>query len=422
MANPRSTTHKKVGLPRVVQKGATKLPASSGKAQHTQPAAPKLDLSKFRHAIDAIDQRLIRLLRERSELVVGVGKAKQAQNIPIYAPHREAEVLERVLRLNQAAGGLLAERTIEGIWREIMSGSIQLERPVRIGYLGPMGSFSHMAAVKHFGSSVSFENLHEIAGVFTEVKRGHVDYGLVPIENSAIGGIGETLDQLVQLSETARGKGQAADRLPVHICAEVQMAVHHTMMANCEPAKVTRIFSKPEVLSQCRVWLAHQYPKAELIPAASSSRAVQMVAEESEKMPPGTCASAAIGSKLASELYGVSVLFDRIEDNPGNVTRFFVIGRHTVQPSGKDKTTVMFTTLNKPGALARVLSDFERAGVNLTHIDKRPSGRKNFSYTFFIDAEGHMTEKPVAHAIAKSQVHCKELVVLGSFPASQRIL
>lgn len=395
-------------------------------AKPGQPAAAPADLSRLRHAIDAIDQRLIRLLHERSELVVQIGKAKQTSGVPIYAPHREAEVLDRVLKLNAASGGLLAERTIEGIWREIMSGSIQLERPLRIGFLGPPGSFSHAAAVGHFGSSVSFENLHEIAGVFTELKRGHVDYGLVPIENSVIGGIGETLDQLVALSEPARGKGHARDRLPVRICAEVQLAVHHTLMANCEPARVTRILSKPEIFSQCRTWLAQQYPKAELVPAPSSSRAVQMVGEESVRLAAdksgGPCTWAAIGSALAGTLYGVNALFDRIEDNPGNVTRFFVLGHHAAQRSGRDKTSVMFTTLNKPGALARVLSDFEHAGVNLTHIDKRPSGLKNFSYTFFIDAEGHETDTGVVSAIKRASEHCKELVVLGSFPASQRIL
>lgn len=389
-----------------------------GKPNGSKPAP--IDLAALRVQIDSIDQRLIKLLAERSELVVGIGKAKQAAGIPIYAPHREAAVLERVLKLNAEAGGLLKQRTIEGIWREIMSGSIELERPVRIGYLGPMGSFSHMAAVRHFGSSVSFEDLHDIAGVFTEVGRGHVDYGLVPIENAAIGGISETLDELAKLGEGVRSRGPTAGKTAVTVCAEVQLGVHHALMANCEPRQVTEVHSKPEVFSQCRVWLATQYPKATLVPAASSSAAVRMVAEKSAGGQ--RCTLAAIGSKLAAELYDVNILFDRIEDNPGNVTRFFVIGKHPSQRSGRDKTSVMFATNHQPGALARVLGDFQKQRVNLTHIDKRPSGRKNFSYTFFLDAEGHQSDPGVAKAIAAAAKHCRELVVLGSYPASQRVL
>jgi len=381
-------------------------------------------LAALRTKIDAIDQRLIHLLHDRSALVVAVGKAKQYTGTPIYAPHREAEVLERVLRLNTESGGLLAERAIEGIWREIMSGSIQLERPMRIGYLGPKGSFSHMASIKHFGSSASFEDLHAIEGVFSEVARGHCDYGLVPIENSMIGGIAETLDQLILLSEPARGKGHAGKGLAVRICAEVQLEISHAFAAACAPSEVKRIYSKPEVFAQCRVWLATQYPKAELIPTASSSRAMQMVAEmaAAAKASGAVCDGAAVGSVLAAELYGLSVLFDRIADSAENITRFFVLGRHAVARCGRDKTAIMFSTLNKPGALVRVLGDFEAQGVNLTHIEKRPSGRKNFSYTFFVDAEGHATDEPVANAIAAAAEHCKELVVLGSFPASRRVL
>ncbi len=365
-----------------------------------------MDLGVLRVRIDALDRRIIDLLNQRSKHVVKVGKYKQAHGIPIYAPHREAQVLGRVLGLNK---GPLPERTIEAIYRELMSGSFALEQPLKIGYLGPAGSFSHVAAVRQFGSSVAFENLHEIAGVFTEVVRGHVDYGLVPIENSIHGGITETLDAFVQHGSK------------VHVYAEVQLAIHHALMANCPPSRVKRIFSKPEVFSQCRTWLATQYPKAELVPAASSSRAVQMVAEQGERKG-ADGSSAAIGNALAGKLYDVNILFPRIEDNPNNLTRFYVISRQQAQPSGDDKTSMMFTTLNKPGALVSVLTVFQRARINLTHIDKRPGGRNNWQYTFFIDAQGHHADPRMARAIGAARRHCKELVVLGSYPRSKRAL
>lgn len=373
------------------------------------PGTP--DLAALRVKIDGIDRKIVQLLNERATHVVSVGAYKRANNIPIYAPHREAEVLGRVLALNE---GPLPPRTIEAIYRELMSGSFRLEHPLKIGFLGPAGTFSHVAAVRHFGSSVDFENLHEIAGVFTEVVRGHVDYGLVPIENSLIGGITETLDAFIQHAER------------VHVYAEVQLAVHHALMANCAPSRVKKIYSKPEVFSQCRTWLATQYPRAELAPVASSSRAVQIVAEESERYTKdgGTdgCPVAAIGNALAGELYGVSILFPRIEDNPNNITRFAVISKTRAQRSGDDKTSILFATKNTPGALVSVLTAFQRAKINLTHIDKRPGGRTNWQYTFFIDAQGHESDPAMTKAVEGARKHCQELHVLGSYPRSKRIL
>lgn len=355
-----------------------------------------------------MDRRLIELLNERALLIVEVGEHKRAAGIPIYAPHREAEVLKRVLEANQRLGSVLPGRTIEAVYREIMSGSFALEHPLRIGYLGPAGSFSHQAAVSHFGSSVELEDLHEIKGVFTEVARGHCDHGLVPIENSLGGGIVETLDAF---RDTA---GQ------VRIYAEVLLAVHHALCANCDPRAIRRIHSKPEVFSQCRQWLATQYPDAELIAAGSTSRAVQIARDEQERDPSAGCA--AIASELAAQLHGVNILFEDIEDDPNNVTRFFIISRQAAQPSGNDKTSVMFTTADKPGALVAVLRSFEEAGVNLTHIDKRPSRRVNWSYTFFIDAVGHQSDPKLAAAISDAKAHCAELFVLGSYPKAERIL
>ena len=364
-----------------------------------------VDLSSLRSRIDEIDSALVQLLNERASLVVEVGRHKRETGTPIYAPHREQAVLRKVL---EASEGPLPPSTIEAVWRELMSGSFALELPLRIGYLGPAGSFSHQSAVKQFGSSVSFEDLGDIRAVFDEVARGHCHYGLVPIENSIGGGIVETLDAFREVGRE------------IEIYAEVLIAIHHTLLANCEPKDVKRIHSKPEVFSQCRRWISTQYPSAELVAAASTARAVQ-TAKAEEMLEPGR-GSAAIGSHLAGQLYGVNALFETIEDDPNNITRFFVISREAASPSNDDKTSIMFATQDKPGALVEVLRVFEKAGINLTHIDKRPSGRENWTYTFFVDAVGHRDEPRMIGAIDDVKKHCKDVVVLGSYPRATRIL
>ncbi len=374
-------------------------------ASPNAPEDPKPSLPELRDRIDKLDRELVKLLNERAKAVVTVGEVKRGDGTPVYAPHREQEVLKKVLGLST---GPLYERTIEAIWREIMSGSFSLEKPLRIGYLGPPGSYSHQAATRHFGSSVSYEDMHEVDGVFTEVMRGHCHYGLVPIENSNSGGVVDTLDAF-----------QAHGR-QITIYSELLLNVHHSMLANCEPKQVTRVHSKPEALSQCRKWLSVQYPGVELVPAASTSRAVQ-TAKAEEVLEPGR-GSAAIGSTLAGQLYGVNMLFERIEDDPNNITRFFIISGEQARPSGDDKTSMMFMTEDKPGALLNVLAAFDRHSVNLSHIDKRPSGRENWSYTFFIDALGHREDTKVAAAINDATAHCNELIVLGSYPRATRIL
>lgn len=379
---------------------ANQFPDVPDTAAQTSP-----ELDDLRRRIDEVDHRLVELLNERARIIVEVGALKRSTGTPIYAPHREAAVLKRVLSLNE---GPLPDRAIEGVYRELMSGSFALEQPLRIGYLGPPGSFSHQAAIAQFGSSVSVEDLHAIDGVFTEVQRGHVDYGLAPIENSTGGGIVETLDAFRDLV----GK--------VFVYAEIVLTIRHSLLSNCPPKDVKRIYSKPEVFAQCRRWLSLQYPSAELIHAASTSRAVLQAAQEHRADP--SIGAAAIASSLAGQIYGVNLLFEDIEDNPNNLTRFFVIARQEAEPSGDDKTSIMFTTEDKPGALVRVLSIFERSGVNLTHIDKRPSGRENWQYTFFVDAEGHQQDEPLRSAIRVARGDCATLNVLGSYPRARRIL
>lgn len=371
-------------------------------------------LAGIRDAISDLDRRLVEILDRRAELVIEVGRIKRQAGLPVYTPHRESEVLDRVMKQSR---GVFPAKTLEAVFRELMSGSFTLQQAMRIGYLGPAGSHSHVAAMKHFGNSVDFENLHDIAGVFTEVQRGHVHCGLVPIENSTGGGIAETLDAFRD-GRAHRGRGE------VVVCAEVQLEVHHAMLANCAPSQVKRIYSKPEVFAQCRRWLATQYPTAELIPTPSSSRAAEIVAEESKRVKKGGKAggAAAIGTELAGSLYGLGVLFSRIEDQPDNLTRFYVISKTPAKASGSDKTSIMFETVDKPGALVAVLRAFEEQQINLSHIEKRPSGRRNWSYTFFIDALGHHEDPPMAKAIAGARSHCRDLVVLGSYPRSKRIL
>lgn len=366
-------------------------------------------LGGLRVRIDRCDRRLVKLLNERAQLVVEVGDLKRGSGIPIYAPHREKQVLDKALGLND---GPLHDATIEAVYRELMSGSFALEQPLRIGYLGPEGSFSHQASTKHFGSSVEFDNLHTIEGVFTEVRRGHVDYGLVPIENSIGGGISETLDAF---REHARH---------VTVYAEALIGIHHALLANSEPGAIRRIHSKPEIFQQCRRWLATQYPDAELIPESSSSRAAQIAAEESalaESIATNS-ASAAIGTPLAGEIYGLKLLFENIEDHPGNVTRFLVLSKQRAEKSKEDKTSIMFTTGDRPGALVSVLALFEEAGINLSHIDKRPSQVENWQYTFFLDALGHRDDAEMAAVLRRCKAFCEDMVVLGSYPRAKRIL
>jgi len=363
----------------------------------SQPPSPKLSLDELRKQIDDVDQRIVHLLNERARIVVEVGHLKQQSNAPIYAPDREKAVLEKVRQLNH---GPLPDRALVAIYRELMSGSFALERPLRIGFLGPEGSFSHQASRKKFGASIDYVSLSDISNVFEEVVRGHVDYGLVPVENSIHGGVIDTLDAFLNS--------------PARICAEVRVAIHHNLLATGPWDKVTRVCSKPEVFSQCRDWLTATAKGKSIEPVSSTSRAAEMASQD-----PTT---AAIASGLAADLYGLTTLFENIEDNPDNVTRFWVIGRETAKRTGDDKTAVLFTTAHKPGALAEVLDVFRDAGINLTDIEKRPSKQVNWEYYFFIDTQGHFDDAAMKLAIDNARQHCLQLTVLGSYPRASEVL
>lgn len=355
------------------------------------------NLEKFRQQIDSLDGQIVELLNLRANVVVEVGKLKQQTNLPIYAPDREKAIMEKIRRLNR---GPLPDRCLEAVYRELMSGSFALEKPLKIGFLGPPGSFSHMASSRKFGSSVEHVPLADIASVFEEVARGHIDYGLVPVENSIGGGIVDTLDAF--LISSAR------------ICAEVLINVHHNLLVKEPWEQIRTIMSKPEVFSQCRQWLSNTAKDRNIEPAASTSRAAELASKE-----PGV---AAIGSTIAGEIYGLHVLFENIEDNPDNVTRFFVIGREGARRSGDDKTAIMFTTAHRPGALAAVLDVFKDHGLNLTDLEKRPSKKVNWEYYFFIDVQGHSDDTAMKAAIEASREHCLQLTVLGSYPRATEVL
>lgn len=374
------------------------------------PAVPPIDLAELRRRIDDVDQRLIDVVSERARLVVEVGRTKRSDGTPIYAPHREKQVIERALSMNP---GPLPPRTIEAIYRELMSGSFALELPLRVGYLGPPGSFSHVAASRHFGSSVEFDDLHEIDHVFEEVAARRCNYGLVPYENSVGGGITDTLDAFIAYGRDM-GQGGEVNRPPVTIYAEALIEVSHALLSNWPANEITHIYSKPQVFSQCRRWLSQHYPAVPQLPTTSSSAAVRQAAGE-----PG---AAAIGSLLAGEIYSVKPLFESIQDKSNNITRFLIIGREDARPTGDDKTTLMFVTSHKPGALVDVLAVFRDAGINLSHIDKRPSGKNNWEYTFFVDCDRHCDEPEMATAIDAAQPHTLSLAVLGSYPRAQRVL
>lgn len=370
--------------------------ASSSTPRTPDPAAPA-DLESLRQAIDALDRELVEVLSRRARIVVEIGRAKQTTGAPIYAPHREKEVIARAVAANP---GPLSDRTIEAVYRELMSGSFSLELPLRVGHLGPAGSFSHLAAVRHFGSSVECAPLGTIADVFAEIVAGRCNYGLVPYENSIVGSVADTLD--------------AFQDHAVSIYAEALIEVSQTLLGNCTPGEIRTVYSKPEIFEQCRDWLRRRFPDAALVPMSSSAAAVQRAAREP--------ASAAIGSELAGSIYGVNPLFTSIQDKPENITRFLVIGREAAEPTGDDKTTIMFVTADKPGALVEVLNIFRDASINLSHIEKRPSGRTNWEYTFFVDAIGHRREPAMEQALADIRRHCLSMTVLGSYPRAGRIL
>jgi len=354
-------------------------------------------LEAIRHRLDALDDRLVALINERAELARLVGTAKAQAGMRVYAPDREREVLSRICTRNE---GPLDDATLRSIYRELMSASLKLERSPRIAILGPPGSYSHVAGRRKFGMSVEFEALPTISAVFDEVQRGHAEYGLVPIENAIAGGIGETIDALIERE--------------AHVCGELMLAVHHHLLGTGPLEAVREVCSKPEVFHQCEKWLASTGFASKVAAVGSTSAAA-----ERARSDPGV---AAIASDLAAELYGLNVLAEHVEDDAGNTTRFLIIGDAPLRPTGSDKTSIAFGTGHRAGTLAEVLDVFRTRRINMTRIESRPNRRKRWEHYFLVDFEGHADTPGVRAALEEMSARSSFWKVLGSYPAANEVV
>ena len=351
-------------------------------------------LKRFRKKVDQIDSNILRLLNERAGITLKIGNLKSKKTKPSFSPAREAQVYSRLIKTQNR--GLLKEDTVKAIYREIMSGSLALQNPPRIAYLGPEATFTHIAALKKFGKSLEYIKCGSIADVFTETELDRADYGVVPIENSTEGAVNYTLDLFID-SE-------------LKICSEAYLPIKHTLMSKSKKfSSIEKVYSHEQVLAQCRIWLETHLPKAELVPLASTTTAARLCA--AEKM------SAAIASELAAERYKLNVLARSIEDLLHNITRFLIIGKQETVPTGNDKTSIVFSMKDRVGALHNALVPFKRNKINLTKIESRPSKKRAWKYYFFVDMQGHIKNKKVKQALNQLKNSCTYLKVLGSYPA-----
>ncbi len=354
------------------------------------------DVDKHRKAIDAIDAKILEFLNERAKASQAIGKIKLTKGQGIYAPHREKEVLDRLKALNK---GPVSAAALEAIYREIMSSSISLEKQVRIAYLGPEFTFTHQAAKKKFGASVDYFPCTNISDVFVEVEKHRSDYGVVPVENSTEGAINYTLDMFIES--------------PLKICAELYLPISHHLISNAASVKtVNQVYSKPEALAQCRLWLESNLPGVKLLSTSSTTAAAKYVAEHPQFKNEIAC----VASILAAKAYNLKVLANDIEDGPNNTTRFIVISRGEAKPTGRDRTSLVFAVKDRVGALHDILVPFQKAGLNLTKIESRPSKKKAWSYFFFVDFDGHHDEPRVKRALEALEKDTTLLKVLGSYP------
>jgi chorismate mutase/prephenate dehydratase len=356
------------------------------------PAKTPAALKSLRSTIDKLDLQILDLVNKRASLAADIGKVKNDQGSEIFSPAREEEVYQNVLEANK---GPLDQATIRAIYREIMSGARALQKVLKVAYLGPDYSFSHLAALERFGQAVEFLHVGSIAAVFEEVNRGHADFGVVPLENSTDGRVADTLDMFIRLPQ-------------IKVCAEVRLRIHHNLLANCEQREIRRVYSKPQALSQCRGWLSKNVPHASQHEVASTAVAAELALRE-----PG---AAAVASRQAAVKYGLRILFPDIEDHPNNETRFAVIGHQEAAKTGHDKTAIMFRVPHNPGSLVAVLEMFKQAKLNLTWIESFPARMNKPEYLFFVDFEGHVEDPKVKKTLAHLQEQCEQLSVLGSFP------
>lgn len=352
-------------------------------------------LQQLREEIDAIDAKIQELISARAHCAQEVAEVKKAEDpaAVFYRPEREAQVLRNVMARNQ---GPLGNEEMARLFREIMSACLALEQPVRVAYLGPEGTFTQAAALKHFGHACVSIPMAAIDEVFREVAAGAVNYGVVPVENSTEGVVNHTLDNFMDSS--------------VRICGEVELRIHHHLLVSdvTKTESITRIYSHAQSLAQCRKWLDSHFPKAERVAVSSNAEAARRIR--------GEWHAAAIAGDMAAELYSLVKLHEKIEDMPDNSTRFLIIGTEKVATSGDDKTSIIVAVRNKPGALYNLLAPFHAANIDLTRVETRPSRAGVWSYVFFIDFVGHVDDDKVRVVLERLAEQAADVRVLGSYP------
>ena len=392
----------KTSVARVAQK-ANKTPKVSEAApapeQMSSDGGAKLELGSIRERIDDIDQRIHELLNERARFAQQVGLSKRGEGLStadFYKPEREAQVLRKAIERNK---GPLRNEEIVRLFREIMSACLAQQEPLKVAFLGPEGTFSQQAVLKHFGHSVRALPLPAISEVFEEVQAGHADFGVVPIENSTEGTVNHTLDMFLNS--------------PLKICGEIELRIRQHLMGRMQGLQnIVRVCSHPQSLAQCRQWLDEHLPSIERVPVSSNAEAARRARDED-----GT---AAIAGEAAAEVYGLDILVPEIEDTVDNTTRFLVIGRKLFSASGLDKTTLLVSAGNtqSPGALHRLLGPLAENGITMTRIESRPSRKKKWDYVFFIDVVGHAEQPPLKTALDNLKQASTLFRVLGSYPAA----
>ena len=353
-----------------------------------------MNLDDWRSRINDLDDQILDLLNQRAEAALQIGDLKRRQAVPPYAPEREADIVRRLIEQNP---GPLAADAVAAVWREILSGCRALEAVLTVAYLGPQATFTHQAALQHFGATATYRPARSIVEVFDDVERGRVDFGVVPVENSTEGAVNVTLDRLI-----------VSDAL---ICGELKLEItQHLLSRARELGEVKRVVSHPQALAQCRGWLAEHLAEVATEDTLSTAVAAELAAADATV--------AAIASELAAQLYNVPVLESRIEDNPQNATRFLVVGRRPIGPTGRDKTSILFAMRNVPGALYRILEPLARDGINLTKIESRPAKQSPWEYVIFVDLEGHRDTPLVASVLREIGERTLYLKILGSYPAA----
>lgn len=361
--------------------------------------AKKPTLKELRDKIDSIDRDLLKLLVERMEISDKIGKAKKAQGLSAYQPEREEEVIAKMLASNRKSG--LSAMALRHIYTEIISASRSLQEPISVGFLGPEGTFSHIATLRHFGHSINPIPQKDIPEVFIGVEKGGFDFGVVPAENSMEGTVNATLDMFRHAN--------------VKINAEILLRVIHNLVSlTGRREDVRTIYSHPQPAAQCRLYLKTHFPGVELIETQSTTIAAERAASDNQ--------SAAIASEYAAKHYALKIIDRHIEDSAGNITKFFVIGRNESKRSTHSKTSLLFSLKDRPGVLYDALRPFSKHGVNLTKIESRPTREKAWEYVFFIDMDGHVEDKEIRESIEALNAKARFVKMLGSYPACKEIL